>query len=88
MVHDKVKNDMHAALMRFVDQFLYIVDGSVIFIDNCIAADIIAPIFLRALEEGRNPQSLHAKRLQFVEFLDDSAQVTYPVAVAVLEGAG
>lgn len=88
MVDDQVEDDTHTACMCLVDQPLHIVERSVWRVHIFIVADVIPHIDLRAVVHGTDPDGINTNRADVVQLRYDALEVTYAIAVGVLEGGG
>ncbi len=87
VVHDEVDDDAHAALVGGVDELHEVGEVAELGQDGGVVGDVVTAVAQGGLEEGREPQAVHAQPLQIVEFGGQALQVADAVAVAVLEGA-
>src|SRR3990167_8843646 len=82
-----VDHDLQTQRVGALHQRLEVVERDEHGIDVVVVADVVAEVFHRALEEGREPDGVGTECRDVVEALRDARQVADAVAVAVLEGA-
>ena len=71
--------------MSFLKELLGIIIGAIAGGDLVIVADVVAGIVERGIEEGVEPDGIHAEALHVVEFTDDALDVSDAVAIGVAE---
>ncbi len=86
MVHDKVDDDAHAALVRGVHELDEVRQVTELRKDGGVVRDVVAAVPQRGLEERRQPEAVDAQPLQVVQLGRQPFEVPDAVAVAVLEG--
>ncbi len=87
VVHDEVDDHAHAALVGRVDELDEVGEVAELGQDGGVVGDVVPAVAQGRLEEGREPEAVHAEPLQVVQFGGQALEVTDAVAVAVLEGA-
>ncbi|GAP55396.1 hypothetical protein AHiyo6_19610 [Arthrobacter sp. Hiyo6] len=75
VVQRQVDDYADAAGMRFRHQALEVADGAELVQNGVVVRNVVAAITERRLEERREPQTIHAKPLQVVQFVDQSMEV-------------
>jgi hypothetical protein len=73
--------------MGLGQQLVEILQRAEQWIDIPIVSDVIAEIGHRRLEEGCNPDGVHAQAGHVIESVDDTRQVTYPTAIGIKKTA-
>src|SRR5699024_3025367 len=87
VVRHHIDRQPDTALVQLIDQALERAGVREGGIDAAEVADVIAVIMAGGGEERGDPDSVHTKRLDVVQALDDALQVTRAVAIGVGEGA-
>jgi len=85
VVHDEVRDDAHAALVRLLHELTEVVDRPVVRVDGEEVRDVVAAVAERRLVHRQQPQAVHAEPLEVVELVDQAAEVAGAVVVAVEE---
>src|SRR5205807_4598145 len=86
VINDQLGDDAQSPLVCGVEERAKIVERSVVWIDVVIIGDVVAVITQRRWIKGQEPDCGDAKLLEIVEFLDQTAEIANPVAIAVMEG--
>src|SRR5256714_13487975 len=73
--------------MGRVDEVVDVVDVPVVRVDREEVRDVVAAVAQRRVVEGQQPDAVDAQPLEVVELLDQAAEVTGAIAVAVEEAA-
>ena len=85
VVQHHVQNDPDPALAGFCDQLFHIRECTEHRIDVVIIRYVIPIIVLRRAVYRAKPYRIDPKRFQVIQTLDDTADVTDPIVVAVLK---
>ena len=86
VVDDELGDDPHAALVRFLDQPLDILQIAIGRIDRPIVGDVVAIVAQRRGIEGQKPDRRDAQLLDIVETRKKACEIADPVAIGVDEG--
>ncbi len=86
VVHDEVDDHAHAALVGGVHELDEVGQVAELRQDGGVVGDVVAAVAQGRLEEGRQPQAVHAQPLQVVQLGGQAREVADAVAVGVLEG--
>ncbi len=87
VVHDQVRDDPDAALVRLLDQLDEVADGAELGQDRGEIGDVVAAVLERGCIDGQQPDAVDAQPLQVVEALDQAADVARAVVVGIVEAA-
>ena len=82
-----VDDDLEPQIVRPRHQGVEILHGAEQAIHLDIIRDVVAHIRLRRLEDGREPDGVHAQARYVVEPAHDAGEVTHPVAIGILKRA-
>ena len=82
MVENEIHKDLHSFLVRLVHKLAVIVERTETGIYRKVVHNIVTVIGVRLLER-REPKRINAQLFQIIEFLDNAAQISHAVAVAV-----
>ncbi len=87
VVHDQVRDDPDAALVRLLDQGHRVVHGPVVGMDLEEVGDVVAAVAQRGGVERQQPEAVDAQPLQVVQLGSQPAQVAVAVRGGVEEAA-
>jgi hypothetical protein len=82
---DEVHHDADAAGVRLAEQLVDVGEGAEHRVDVVVVADVVPVVVLRRPVDRGEPHDPDAESREVVELADDSAEVTYAVAVGVGE---
>ena len=85
MVEYHIKHQTDAAFFSFRDELFHILHGPVPWIDVVIVLYIIPVVILRGYKEGGEPDVVHSKLFDIVQFFNDAAKVAQSVFVCIAE---
>jgi hypothetical protein len=85
VVGHQVEDDTNAAIGCVSDELVEVVEASQVRIDVLVVGDVVAPVGVRRGEGRRQPERVDAELAEVIEVLDDAAEVTDAVTVAVRE---
>ena len=83
VVGHKVQDDLEIALVCLLKQDVEIVKSSEEWMHIGIIADIIAKISHGRRIDGREPESVNTEPAQIIQFVGDSGEIPYPIAIAI-----
>ena len=87
MVHHEVGDHAHPALVGLVDELAEVVDRPVVGMDRIEVRDVVAAVPERRRIHRQQPDAVDPEPLQEVELVDQPAEVSGAVVVAVEEAA-
>ena len=85
VVDHQLDHHLHVATVSGIEKGTEIVQRPVGWVHVAIVGDVVAVIPQRRWKEGQQPEARDAQVLQVVELLQETAEVAYPVVVAVEE---
>ena len=85
VVDDQIGDDLQPALMRRVEQRLEVHDGAVVVMDAHEIGDVVPVVLVRRGIHRQQPDAIHAKLPDVVEFLGHAPEVTDAVIVGIEE---
>ena len=83
VVGDKVQDELEVALVGLVEQGVQILKGSEERMDIGVIGNVIAKIGHRRRIDGREPESVNTEPAQIIQFVGDSGEIPYPIAIAI-----
>ena len=83
----EVDQDPQAQAVGLLEHPVEVVERAEDRVDVAVVGDVVAIVLHRALEEGRDPDRVHAQRGHVVEPLNDAREVADAVAVGIAEAA-
>ncbi len=87
VVHHEIRDHAHAALVRLLDELAEVVHRPVVGVEREEVRDVVAAVAQRRLVHRQQPEAVDAEPLEIVELVDQAAEVTRAVVVAVEEPA-
>jgi hypothetical protein len=87
VVHDEIRDDADAALVRLLDELAEVVDRAVVGVDREEVGDVVAAVAQRRGVHRQQPHAVDAEPLEVVELRDQPTEVTGTVVVPVEEAA-
>src|SRR5688572_20151934 len=85
MIQHKINNDTYAALMRGVEKMTKLFERTILRRDRPVIGDVIAIVPQGRRKERKQPETIDAEPLDMVEFLQEAAKVSDPIAISVVK---
>src|SRR5829696_8132957 len=87
VVNDEVHHQLHVPRVQLRDQLVELLERAEERVDVVVVGDVVAVVSHRRAVDRAQPDDVDTEQLEIVEMVQDSAEVTDSVTVAVSEAA-
>src|SRR5687768_560213 len=87
MIHHQVHHQLDATLMHFSKQLLPVCQSPKLIHNILIVADVVTIIVIGRFVNWAKPEDINTQFLQIIELMNNAAQISNPIPVAVVKTA-